>query len=161
MSETATTDERWRKRWGLNCQQARFVRLKWGGEPAVQAYAIAYAKDIPPGSKAYQVAVSSASRLLRNAKVKRALEALHESEAAMTGLSRDEKRGILAATARGEVAGAKARDRLRAIALDNLMTGDNKPIKVEGDLNFIAALEGMPEEIEPGAYGVGDDGEAD
>ncbi len=153
MAETATAAESWREKHGLNHQQARFVRLIWGAKPATTAYMTAY--GWPPAavdSRKYNAAAASASGLLRNPKVKKALNALQEREASIAGLTRETKRGILASIAMGEVEGAKPSDMIRAVMIDNLMTGDNKPIKVEGELTFQAMLDSLPEEILPGSY---------
>ena len=67
-------------------------------------------------------------------------------------MTRDVKRGVLSAIAMGEILGTTPGDRIRAIALDNLMTGDNRPIMVQGDLTFRAVLDSLPDRILPGDY---------
>ena len=68
------------------------------------------------------------------------------------GSRREVKRGILAAIMMGEVQGARVADRIRAIIVDNRMTGDDRPIRVKGELTFQAMLDSLPREILPGAY---------
>ena len=156
MPETATAlkpTENWRSKWKLSHNQARFVRLVWGSKPATLAYIVAYQwGDVTTNSKRYAAAAVCASKLLKTAKVKAALNALQEREASIAGLARETKRGVLAAVAMGEVEGTNVADRIRAILADNLMTGDNKPIKIEGELTFQAMLDSLPAEILPGAY---------
>ncbi len=50
------------------------------------------------------------------------------------------------------VQGARVADRIRAIIVDNRMTGDDRPIRVEGELTFQAMLDSLPREILPGDY---------
>jgi hypothetical protein len=142
-----------RRSWGLNINQARFVRLVWGGFSPTEAYCRAYLGGILPyDTPRYQSAASSASKLLKVHKVRKALESLETREAALMGSTRDVKRGILAAIMMGEIEGTKPADRIRAIIADNRMTGDDRPIRVEGELTFQAMLESLPQEILPGAY---------
>jgi hypothetical protein len=68
------------------------------------------------------------------------------------GSRREVKRGILAAIMMGEIQGTKVADRIRAIIVDNRMTGDDKPIRIEGELTFQAMLDSLPREILPGDY---------
>lgn len=142
-----------RRSWGLNINQARFVRLVWGGFSPTEAYCRAYfGGAVSADSAKYQNGASSASRMLKDVKVRKALESLEIREAALMGSSRDVKRGILAAIVMGEIEGTKPADRIRAIIADNRMTGDDRPIRVEGELNFQAMLDSLPQEILPGAY---------
>lgn len=55
-------------------------------------------------------------------------------EAVEVGLTRAEKRRILKRIATDRK--APRIDRLRAIQLDNLMTGDNKPVRFEGEITL-------------------------
>jgi len=150
--ESAIPDEAWREKWNLSVPQARFVRLVWGGNTATGSYMIAYGWPETQEEKRLQSAASSASKLLRTDKVKAALSMLQEREASVVGMTRDVKRGVLSAIAMGEIEGSKPGDRIRAIALDNLMTGDNRPIMVQGDLTFRAVLDSLPDKILPGDY---------
>tara|TARA_A100001388_G_scaffold96122_2_gene69939 strand:- start:1389 stop:1898 length:510 start_codon:yes stop_codon:yes gene_type:complete len=150
--DAAIPDEAWREKWDLSVPQARFVRLVWGGNTATGSYMIAYGWPETQDAKRLQSAASSASKLLRTDKVKKALSELQEREASVVGMTRDVKRGVLSAIAMGEIEGTKPGDRIRAIALDNLMTGDNRPIMVQGDLTFRAVLDSLPDKILPGDY---------
>ena len=142
-----------RERWGLNVNQARFVRLVWGGHSPTEAYCRSYFGEVLPyNTPRYQSAASSASKLLKVDKVRTALESLETQEAVLMGSRREVKRGILAAIMMGEVQGARVADRIRAIIVDNRMTGDDRPIRVEGELTFQAMLDSLPREILPGDY---------
>jgi len=142
-----------RQSWGLNVNQARFIRLVWGGYSPTEAYCRSYFGEVLPyNTPRYQSAASSASKLLKVDKVRKALESLETCEAVLMGSRREVKRGILAAIMMGEVQGATVADRIRAIIVDNRMTGDDRPIRVEGELTFQAMLDSLPREILPGAY---------
>ena len=82
-------------------------------------------------------------RLLRKVNIAEAIEEgrnLLRTEATM---SRQEKREILAGIARGKVKDTKASDRNQAIKIDNQMTGDEAPIRVEGELTIGKMLKGV------------------
>lgn len=78
------------------------------------------------------------------------IEELRKENAAVQGLSRAEKRRILAQQARDRDLAPE--HRRQAIQVDNLMTGDNKPVKVEGEITLgsilleIAPSFGLPAE---------------
>lgn len=155
MDEIETELTSLRRCWGLNLNQARFVRLVWGGFSPTEAYCKAYFGHVPAyDSRKYQSGASAASRLLNNVKVETALESLESRESALMGSRRDVKRGILGAIIMGEIEGTKPADRIRAIVVDNQMTGDDRPLRVHGELNFQAMLDSLPDEILPGAYAV-------
>ena len=63
------------------------------------------------------------SRLLRNAKVKRRVRELQSETAKAAVMTLEEQRLLLASVARGEQAGAKISDRLRAIEIDAKLAG--------------------------------------
>ena len=111
-----------------------------------------FGEVLPYNTPRYQSAASSASKLLKVGKVRKALESLETQEATLMGSRREVKRGILAAIMMGEVQGARVADRIRAIIVDNRMTGDDRPIRVEGELTFQAMLDSLPREILPGDY---------
>jgi hypothetical protein len=73
-------------------------------------------------------------------------------EVAEVGLSRAEKRRILKRIATDRK--ASRIDRLRAIQVDNLMTGDNKPVRFEGEVTLhtifqaLAGTTGLPADKE-------------
>ena len=119
---------------GLNPRQSQFIIGVFAGRPAVQAYATAYDRDLGAvNSKPYEVAAVNASRLLRKAKVRRSLEGLRSEGVTETTLTFQRKREILCDIVEGRVPGATTRDALRAIQLDNAMTGDG-PTKHQGEV---------------------------
>ena len=104
---------------GLNPRQQQFVSLYTSGIPAGRAYEQAgYASR-------GNTAEVGASKLVRNAKVAQAIERERNASRDATTLDRDEKLGILAEIARN--AGAPSRERISAIKVHNVMTGDDVP----------------------------------
>ena len=72
-------DAREARRRRLSYNQARFVRLVWGGKPATPAYLEAYQwGKVEVNSERYHSAASCATKLLKTDKVKSALNALQE-----------------------------------------------------------------------------------
>lgn len=100
----------------LNLRQQRFVDLVCAGVPAGRAYEQA---GYTSRGNAAEV---GASKLVRNAKVARALEAEREASRERSDLKRGEKLAILADIVRD--VGVPARERISAIKAHNDMTGD-------------------------------------
>lgn len=122
----------------LNDRQRRFAELVVSGRPAGRAYEEA-------GYDARgNVADSAAERLLRNVGVQAYLVELRAPQRAAAVLSRQKKREILAEIATGAIKGTTA-DRYRAIQIDNAMTGDNEPVKIEGEITLRRILEAIDE----------------
>lgn len=77
-------------------------------------------------------AEAGASRLLRNDKVRQRVQELQRETAKAAVMTLEEQRLLLASVARGEHAGARISDRLRAIEIDAKLAGhangkDDKP----------------------------------
>lgn len=141
----------------LTAGQAAFVQYRIAGMPVVAAYAKAfpaaskrtlackpYSLERHPRVRAAIEAVTlkdtfSVAKLMeaKGAKAAVAAGVLHEEvvkAAEDAGLSRAEKRRILKRIATDRK--ATRIDRLRAIQVDNLMTGDNKPVRFEGEVTL-------------------------
>jgi phage terminase small subunit len=101
----------------LHPRQERFVALVTSGLPAGRAYEQAGYRSRG------NAADVGASKLVRNPKVARALEAEREATLKASRMSREEKLGILESIARN--ATAPARERISAIKVHNEMTGEN------------------------------------
>ncbi|MDB6080020.1 MAG: hypothetical protein JWO82_3767 [Akkermansiaceae bacterium] len=120
----------------LNDRQRRFCEALVTGMAAGRAYeAAGY------DSKG-NVADTCAEKLLRNAEVQSYLKELRKPLKESAVLTRQSKREILAKIATGKIKATPA-ERARAIQIDNAMTGDNQPIKIEGELTLKRVLEGI------------------
>jgi len=136
----------------LTPKQARYVEARLlGDKPQV-----AYAKAFPGATKGtlkrkpYELErnprVLVALRAVRERNVKLAMEMAGTDSAGVlaagvlarevveAGLTRAEKRRILKRIAMDRKAARL--DRMRAIQIDNLMTGDNKPVRFEGEITL-------------------------
>lgn len=148
--------------------QLRYVQFRVAGDRPQQAYA----KAFPGASRA---ALACKPYLLeKNARVKMAISAANANdvvravavagakgsadllaagavnrEVAEVGMTRAEKRKILKKIA-NDTRASKV-DRIRAIQVDNLMTGDNKPVRFEGEITLngifqaLKATTGLPD----------------
>ncbi len=126
----------------LNDRQRRFAEFVVSGDTATVAYVKAgYSKN---GAKV------GASKLLTHANVKGYLAKLRKPQTEKAIATRQRKREILAAIMEGRTKGATVADRIRAIQADNLMTGDNKPIKVEGEITLKRVLDAIGGSEGPG-----------
>jgi hypothetical protein len=103
----------------LNDRQRHFVHNVAHGMTKSEAYRVAYPLSSP------DAATVSASRLLEKAAVQAELESARQATDADRALSRREKRGILAAIARDPT--VHPVDAIRAIVVDNRMTGHETP----------------------------------
>jgi len=114
----------------------RFAQLVFSG--ANQSAAYQQAGYNPPGG--IKSAYEMASRLARNVKVANYLHHLAvisaRTERSAT-LSRQRKRELLCDIAEDS---AKPGDRLSAIVVDNRMTGDDAPIRIEGEITLAGIL---------------------
>lgn len=148
----------------MNDRMKTFATLVASGSKPQQAYAEAY-----PDASASMRRVKPYV-LLKNPGVKALIEALQKSDHAAlrlelqmkedeslkalreVGLSRAEKRRILKRIAENPKNGPFAR--IRAIQVDNEMTGDNAPVRVEGEITLhtifqaLASSTGLPSEQE-------------
>lgn len=141
------------RRLKLTKGQAAYVEHRLKGKEPQAAYAAAF-----PGATKYSLR-SKPYVLENNVRVKAAIDAgmkgkldqiqatvategvmglavagLVAKEVVEAGLSRVEKRKILKRIATDRH--APRIDRLRAIQIDNLMTGDNKPVRYEGEITL-------------------------
>jgi phage terminase small subunit len=115
----------------LNDKQRLFVLGVFEGKNATQAY-------LDAGYKVKEsVAAANASRMLKNANISAYLEELRTSREEKTKLNFDRKRERLAQIAE---TGADP-DALRAIQIDNLMMGHNKPTEFKGEVTLKAIMD--------------------
>lgn len=82
-----------------------------------------------------------ASRLAANPKVKALILEIREDLRNRRVITREEKRQILASLARGRKVAPTSR--IRAIEVENQMTGDNAPVKVEGEITLGRIFRGL------------------
>ena len=117
----------------LTQKQLRFTLGVFEGLSQAEAYRRAY------GANAKGVD-ASASRLLRNAKVKAYLEELRDESADSRVFSRQKKREILYEIGTAVIPEVKPSDRIQAIKTDNAMTGDDAPVRIEGEITLSGIL---------------------
>ncbi len=85
----------------------------------------------------------SACQTLKLPKVQAYLAALRQPDDDKRVLSRQRKRERLADIAEARIDGVRPSDIISAITTDNLMTGENQPVRVEGEFTFRAILEAI------------------
>lgn len=137
----------------LTAGQARYVQFRLAGDKRQQAYAKAF-----PGASKASLACKP-YMLERNPRVIEALKAANANDAQAlarltrrgdtvgviaagalarevleVGMTRAEKRRVLKNLAMNPK--LPAIDRIRAIQVDNMMTGDNKPVRFEGEITL-------------------------
>lgn len=128
----------------LNDRQRRFAEFVVTGDAASVAYRKA------GYSSTGNAAEVCAAKLLRNAQVAAYLEKLRKPQTEKAIATRQRKREILAEIMEGKIKGSSVTDRIRAVQVDNLMTGDNKPIKVEGEITLKRVLDAIGGNSGPG-----------
>lgn len=141
----------------LTPKQKAFADALLSGAEQSEAYRLAYNPHGTPSTTAKE-----AYRLAGNPKVAEYLAGQRLKQDVGLGLTRAKKRQILKEIA--EDPERPARERLMAISIDNLMTGDNKPVRIEGEitLNLIyGALKDSTGLPEPGELEVLDEMTAD
>jgi hypothetical protein len=144
----------------MTTAQKNFATLVAGGMKPTEAYVKVFPNSTPKmrQSKPYIMlkskAVQEAIRALQTADVEAMkVELAMSKDEGLTalreiGLSRMEKRRILAKIAKNPKVGPFAR--IRAIQVDNEMTGDNAPVRVEGEITLhsifsaLAGSTGLP-----------------
>lgn len=135
-------------KWNLSYRQYRFAQLVFQGGKLGPSYEQAGYNPTNANSRD-----SSASSLLRSPKVQRYLHHLAAVSARTSRaatLSRARKREILCDIAEDSEDGY----RLKAIEIDNKMTGDEAPVRLEGEITLRGILErlqpslGLPESRE-------------
>ena len=126
-------------KWNLQYRQMRFAQLVFSGQLNISA---AY-KEAGYESKLGSSTYASASKLLRIHKIQRYLAHLAviaKRTARQATLTRQRKRELLCDIAEDA---EKQSDRINAIQVDNRMTGDDAPIRLEGEITLGAILEGI------------------
>jgi len=123
-----------RLRDALNTRQAKFAQNYANGSTGKAA---AIAAGYSPKS-----AEVSASGLIRNLKVSEYIDFLRGSDETEATLTRQRKREILKELAEGRK-GTKPADRLTAIRIDNDMTGDCKPVRIEGEITLHTIMQSL------------------
>lgn len=117
----------------LTAKQKAFADALLSGKDASEAYRVAYSPKSTPatiGREAYTlVRVPHVAKYIDEQRSKYA-----KQEEATVGLTRARKREILRTIANDTKASRK--DRMTAIQIDNLMTGDNKPVRIEGEITL-------------------------
>lgn len=132
----------------LTVKQQHFANLVLTGKPYTEAYAEAY----PQSSLSRMALQVEASRLAAHPKVEEYIDAAKAARRKETLLTRDKKRQILG----GIALDGRAPDgsRIMAIKVDNEMTGDNAPVRVQGEITLHTVFEslglstGLPDEAE-------------
>lgn len=140
---TAATANDTPRQWNLSYKQMRFAQLLFAGSTQSDAYRGA-GYNPPLGSKSIW---ESAARLSSHVKVQRYLSHLSvlsaRTERSAT-LSRQRKRELLCDAAHDA---PKWSERLTAIVIDNRMTGDDAPIRIEGEITLAGILDGIESSV--------------
>jgi uncharacterized protein YeaO (DUF488 family) len=129
----------------LTAKQTAFAQYAADGLTASEAYRRAYG-----GNPNFTTTKREAYEVRHHPLVAAYIKELQEEAKAMDGLTRAEKRRQLALIVRDR--DADLGRRLEAIKLDNLMTGENAAVKVEGEITLgtilkeIAPSTGLPSE---------------
>lgn len=121
----------------LTIQMETFANLVLTGKPFTEAYREAYPQSSLRGNS-LQV---EASRLAAHPKVDAYLELHRAARRRETLLTRDKKRQILGGIALDNRSPDSSR--IMAIKVDNDMTGDNAPVRVEGELTLGAIFKSL------------------
>ena len=114
----------------LPSKQLRFCRAVANGS----SYKAAYIQAYPDSSEL--ASETAGPRLFRNVQVKAEIKRLQDKTETKETLTRQMKRERLAKIALGKVGAAKVSDMNAAMKIDNEMTGDNAPIRVEGEITI-------------------------
>lgn len=125
----------------LTPKQELFARLVAEGKGLSEAYRIAYNTKGTPGA-----IKSDAYRTIILPHVEAKIAELKAKADERMFLTRSRKRHILYEIA--ETKRNKATDRIKAIEVDNRMSGDDAAIKIEGDITLLSAL-GQLKQVEP------------
>lgn len=124
----------WKK---LTAQQLRFADCIIEGINPSESYRRAY----PNQSLSKGALAVEANRLKANPKVAAYIEECLAERRREALLTRDQKRQILGGIAKDVKAPQVAR--IAAIRVDNLMTGDDAPVRVEGEITLFSIFNGM------------------
>jgi hypothetical protein len=125
----------------LTSKQELFARLVAEGKGMSESYRIAYQSKSNPAAVR-----SDAWKLATDPRVERKIAELKARAEERMFLTRSRKRHILYQIA--ETPKNKATDRIKAIEVDNRMSGDDAAIKIEGDITLLSAL-GQLKQAEP------------
>lgn len=117
----------------LTPKQLAFAEAILDGKTPSDAYRAAYDTSGTPAT----VKVS-ASRILAHPAIAEYVAKGREKMAKARLLSRTKKREILFTIACNSK--ARAAERVKAIEVDNAMTGDNKPVRIEGEITLYSVL---------------------
>jgi len=120
----------------LTTNQLKFADNILDGLKQSPAYKLAF-------PKAKTDTTSSSTRLMKDVRIRQYLEAIRDKEATANTLSRQRKREILFNLAEAKVKDSRPNDRISAIKEDNLMTGDNAPVKFKGELTIGSIMAGL------------------
>lgn len=123
------------KELGLNYRQETFAHLVANNKPAITAYRLAGYNCEP-----VEHATANASRLTANDRVQELIGWLRRQKLSQHTFTRDAKRRLLYKIGNESQQDA---NRLRAIEIDNRMTGDDAPVRIEGELTLTAILQGV------------------
>lgn len=126
-------------RKALNPREATFVHGIIDGMTITGAYLEAFKHKKP----AKNTAATEGSKLLKKPKILAYKNALEEK--AMTALTytRQKKRERLYLIGEAIQEGVSPGEQIQAIKVDNDMTGDNKPVRVEGEITLKGILDAM------------------
>lgn len=122
----------------LNAREAAFCHQVADGGNQTQSYQAAY-----PGKRSDASAAVAANRLLKKDKIKAYLEALQTAETEALVYSRQKKRERLYQIGEALQPGVSPGEQIQAIKVDNDMTGDNKPVRVEGEITLKGILDAL------------------
>lgn len=121
----------------LTVKQQHFANLVLTGKKFTEAYVEAYpSSSLSPGALTVE-----ASRLAAHPKVEAYMDGVKAARRKETLLTRDKKRQILG----GIALDSRAVDasRIMAIRVDNDMTGDNAPVRVQGEIVLHTIFESL------------------
>lgn len=120
----------------MTAKQIAFAEAILDGKPPSQAYASAYVPNRNPA-----VTKVRAQEVLKHPLVAAYIAKGREKLAKAKLLTRTKKREILFSIASSKT--AKAGERVKAIEVDNAMTGDNKPVRIEGEITLYSVLKSI------------------
>lgn len=124
----------WKK---LTPQQLRFADYLIEGKNPAESYRSAY----PNQSLSKNALAVEANRLKSNPKIQAYMDECLSERRSEVLLTRDQKRQILGSIAKKVSAPETAR--IAAIKADNEMTGDNAPVRIEGEITLFGIFKSL------------------
>lgn len=118
---------------GLSVRQETFAHLVASGIPQAHAYVRAGYSSDPDGARA------NAARLIALDSVSELIDFIRQEKLSQHVFTRALKRRRLYEIGMGD----NDSNALRAIEIDNRMTGDDAPIRVEGEITLTGILDGL------------------